>query len=106
MSNQNQLLRRSRHLATIIPASYWTSIGYTEDTAQYVEYLQHDMKEYHDSSGGNIYLFSHDSEIMLPFHELMLPHWEKNVAALNKRRNVEIIAFDGIQLPLSVLERV
>ena len=77
MRNQIHPIRRSKRLATIIPASYWISIGYTEDTAQYVEYLQHDMKEYCDSSESNIHLRSHDSEIMLPFHELMLPHWEK-----------------------------
>ena len=48
MSNQSALPRRSRRLATIIPASHWISIGYSEDDATAMEKLQNDMKKYCD----------------------------------------------------------
>ena len=47
MSDQNQTLpRRSRRLATIIPASHWMSIGYSPEAAQAMESLQNDLKKY------------------------------------------------------------
>ena len=33
-NNQQVLPRRSRRLATIIPASHWIGLGYSEDDAQ------------------------------------------------------------------------
>ena len=47
-----------------------------------------------------------DTRVVLPFHKLMLPHWENFASALDKRHNLEVIAFGGFQLPLSVLETV
>lgn len=44
MSNQALLPRRSLRLATFIPASYWISMGYSEDHALRMEKLQNDIK--------------------------------------------------------------
>ena len=47
-NNQSVIPRRSRRLATIIPASDWISIGYSEDDAPLMERLQNDIKKYCD----------------------------------------------------------
>ena len=44
--------RRSMRLATIIPASYWISIGYTQAQATAMEKLQNDIENYYDVDGG------------------------------------------------------
>ena len=83
-NNQVTLPRRSRRLATIIPASHWISIGYSEDDAQLMEKLQNDMKKYCDGSDKNILLRGRNSPI-LPHHDMMLPHWQKLFKALSGR---------------------
>ena len=51
--NNNQLAvlpRRSRRLATIIPASQWISMGYSQEQAHAMEELQNDIKIYCDGN--------------------------------------------------------
>ena len=51
MSDQIETLpRRSRRLATIIPASHWMSIGYSPEAAQGMESLQNDLKKYYEGA--------------------------------------------------------
>ena len=45
--------RRSMRHATIIPASYWISIGYTQAQATAMEKLQNDIENYYDVDGGS-----------------------------------------------------
>ena len=72
-NNQLAVLpRRSRRLATIIPASHWTSIGYLEDDAQLMEKLQNDIKDVGDKTDIE-FIGNHT---ILPHHEMMLPHWK------------------------------
>ena len=101
------LPRRSRRLATIIPASHWISIGYSNEDAQAMEKLQNDMKKYGDVgideteielAGANA------ADVTLPHHEILLPHWQKFANGLRGRTNVERIEFVGISLPASVLD--
>ena len=47
----NQPVRRSRRLATIIPASHWISLGYSQNDAQAMEELQNAMRKYCDEAG-------------------------------------------------------
>ena len=92
------LPRRSRRLATIIPASHWISIGYSNEDAQAMEKLQNDMKKYGDVgideteielAGANA------ADVTLPHHEILLPHWQKFANGLRGRTNVERIEFVG-----------
>ena len=48
------LPRRSRRLATIIPASHWVSLEYSQEEAQGMEKLQNDMKNYCDNDDVDI----------------------------------------------------
>ena len=80
------LPRRSRRLATIIPASHWVGLGYSEDDAYMMEKLQNDMKRYAEGEFGSdetIVDFQGKIEGMVPHHELMIPHWKKLIKALN-----------------------
>ena len=109
--NNNQLVvlpRRSRRLATIIPASHWISMGYSQNDARLMENLQNDLKNYCDSSGGvDIDLNGRNDIGELPHHDLMIPHWKKFAKALKGRTSVPINAyFTGISLPTSVLDIV
>ena len=61
-SNQIQPLRRSARLATVTPASYWTSIGYGEEVAQAMERLQNDMKNLHGPDQLTVSLLPRDAE--------------------------------------------
>jgi len=74
--------RRSMRLATIIPASYWISMGYSQAQAIAIEWLQNDMKKYCDGGDetevdlrqrGSL----HTVDQILLHHELMLPHWQR-----------------------------
>lgn len=108
--NNNQaaaiLPRRSRRLATIIPASHWIGIGYSQAQATAMERLQNDMKKYCDWKA------SHwkDNEInlvgkrrdILPHHDMMLPHWQKLLKTL--RTNIDTIKIFNISLPVAVLD--
>ena len=105
MSDQIETLpRRSRRLATIIPASHWMSIGYSPEAAQAMENLQNDLKKYYEgaisknaisidelfpnlfgeeySNLRTIELIPRDNnggdlDIDISHHEWMLPHWTK-----------------------------
>ena len=85
--NNNQPVRRSRRLATIIPASHWISIGYSQAQATAMEKLQNDIKEYCDSSGDvNVDLNGrNDNGDTLPHHDMMIPHWKKLATSLSGR---------------------
>ena len=50
MSNQSVLPRRSRRLATFIPAPYWISFGYSQEDAELMEKLQNDIKKYSEDN--------------------------------------------------------
>jgi len=66
--NNQSPLRRSSRIATIIPASYWISIGYPEVGAQARVNLQLDIKKYCDSKDDDvsIKLIAKDSEVHIP----------------------------------------
>ena len=85
--NNNHPVRRSRRLATIIPASHWISIGYSEEDAQAIEKLQNDLKKYCDGDDTKIELRPRGtgSDDMLPHHDMMLPHWQKFAKAVRGR---------------------
>jgi len=105
----SQPLRRSRRLASIISASYWISIGYSENDAQAIEKLQNDMKKYCDGGGdqtdiklgGGYYI--DDSMINIP-NRYILPHWNKLAKALIGRTSMENVDLYGISIPISVLD--
>ena len=105
--NNSQLAvlpRRSRRLATIIPASHWISMGYSESDAQLMEKLQNDIKKYCDNSGDiDIDLRGREDVGELPHHDMMVPHWKKLFKALQGRTNVEF-HITGISLPTSLLD--
>jgi len=103
-NNQSVLPRRSRRLATNLPASHWIGLGYSEDDAQSMEELQNDMKKYCDNSGdADIILRGRGEGTPLPYHDMILPHWKKLAKALKGRTNVEFL-ITGISLPISVLD--
>lgn len=128
MNIQNILPRRSRRLATIIPASHWISIClYSEDIARGMETLQHTMNKYYEEgdNGDNTnvvrllpnvafdevdddfdfdVMFDDLSDKMLPNHEMMLPHWKKFAKWLNGRgTKTDLLEISRIALPLPVL---
>ena len=110
MSYEQNQLRRSRRLATIIPASYWMNSGYSDEVAQSMERLQNDMKNYCDGDMGNdhavIKLIPKDSQgndLKLPFHDLMFPHWKRLTKPFHDVTTVEIW---HICLPRPVLETI
>ena len=106
MSNQSVFPRRSRRLATIIPESYWVSIGYSGDDPYRFELLQKDMKKYCDRDDDNkIELLGTDLGLEpLPHHDVLLPHWKKFAIGLKRRTSVEEVQILGISLPVSVLD--
>ena len=105
-NNQATLPRRSRRLATIIPAEHWISMGYSEDDAQLMEKLQNDIKKYCDNNGDiDIDLRGRNEFGLLPHHDLMIPHWQKLLKSLKGRTNVAFGLVD-ISLPASLLETV
>jgi len=106
--NNNQLAvlpRRSRRLATIIPAAHWVSMGYSEVQAAAMERLQNDIKRYCDG-GNETEIKLHVRGIRLPHHELMLPHWEKVAKSLSSSRHTSVtcLCIRGISLPPTVLD--
>jgi len=104
-NNQATLPRRSRRLATIIPASHWVSMGYSQDDAELMEKLQNDMKKYCDRSGDIDIALRGRGGGTLPYHDLILPHWKKLLKALKGRTNVEF-QVTGISLPSPLLDIV
>lgn len=105
MSNQSALPRRSRRLATIIPASHWISIGYSEDHATAMEKLQQDMKKYCDGSDETtINIERSNPGVSLRHHDMMLPHWQKLFKALHGRTSLECIQISEVIMSKSVLD--
>jgi hypothetical protein len=106
--NNNQPVRRSRRHATIIPASQWISIGYSQNDARRMEELQNDMKKYYDNSDEiNIKLEGMPrGGVRLPHHEMMLLHWQKFANALRGRASVEEFLVQNNRLPVPVLDIV
>ena len=100
----NQPVRRSRRLATIIPASHWISIGYSEFDAQLMEKLQNDMKKCCDGSDDTIELKG--CEPALPHHDMMLPHWKRFADEVSGHSNVDSIFIFDIGMPVSVLDMI
>jgi len=78
-NNNNQqvvLPRRSRRLATILPASYWISLGYSEVNAQSMEKLQNDLKKYIDGNDESLTIESNTSGVdTLPHHDETYRHF-------------------------------
>ena len=107
-NNQPVLPRRSRRLATIIPASHWIGLGYSEDDAQSMVMLQTDMKEYGDwkfrYSNKSINLVGSSDDNMLPHHDLMIPHWNKLFKAIDGRTSVDYFYIGDLCMPGSVLD--
>lgn len=105
-NNQAVPPRRSMRLATIIPASHWISMGYSELDARLMEKLQQDMKNYRDGSDETeIRLEGRMGPIaVLPYHDILLPHWNSLFKALNGRTSTKRLFFTGISLPASVLD--
>ena len=100
-NDQPVLPRRSRRLATILPASHWIGLGYSEADAQSMEELQNDMKK--RSGDADIMLRGSGEGAPLPYHDRILPHWKKLAKALKGRTNVEFL-IAGISLPILVLD--
>ena len=103
MSNQAVLPRRSKRLATIIPASHWISIGYSQERAQLMEKLQNDMKKYCDGNEDDIEVKGNLGSI-LQHHDMMLPHWQKFANGLRGRTSIKALTLMGISLPIPVLD--
>ena len=106
------LPRRSSRLATIIPASYWISVGYPEAGAQARVNLQLDMKKYSEDNGDetNIKLIPKGNN-MLPLlrkkilhDDMLIPHWQRFAKSLNGRTSVHQIHIKHFELPISVLD--
>jgi len=95
----NQPVRRSRRLATIIPASHWISIGYSQNDAQLMEKLQNDMKKCCD--GDKIDLRGSPG-VILPHDDMLIPHWKKLAKATGARATDFRIL--NITMPESVLD--
>ena len=108
MNQQNNgqalLPRRSRRLATIIPASQWESMGYSIIHAQGMEKLQNDMKKYCDgNSDTQIDLIGKRLRFIVPHHDMLIPHWQKLAIGLIGRKLVKV-SIQGITLPTPVLD--
>ena len=104
MSSQTVLPRRSRRLATFIPASHWISIGYSQDDAQLMEKLQSDMKKYCDDGSEDEILIKGRRSGAIPHHDMLIPHWKKLFKALCGRASINSLRMMGISLPVSVLD--
>ena len=104
MSNQVISPRRSSRLATIIPASYWMSIGYSNEEASAMENLQNDIKAicYGDSDKTEISLRGSEPGTVIPHHDMMIPHWQKLFRALNGLTST--LHITDISLPIPVLD--
>jgi len=103
-NNQSVIPRRSRRLATIIPASDWISIGYSEDDAPLMERLQNDIKKYCDEENETTIVLNGSPSVILRHHDMMLPHWQKLAKALHGRTSINSIRIAAISMPVSVLD--
>ena len=85
-SNENEP-RRSRRLSTIIPASHWMSIGYSDQEAKSMENIMKDMNTYcEEGVDCDVVLRPwgrYSNELVVPYHEMMLPLWKRFSKALS-----------------------
>ena len=110
-NDQALLPRRSRRLATIIPASHWISMGYSEIDAFHLQRLQNEIKMYCDGSNDTIFS-SNPTDInirgrpggILAHHDMMIPHWQKLFKTLRGRTKINFIKILCISLPVPVLD--
>ena len=95
-------------LATIIPASYWISIGYSEEDASLMEKLQNDIKKFCEDNNDDTKIDLRgrmEPGTVLPHHDMMIPHWQKLFRALNGRTLIiKQFSIIGISLPVQVLD--
>ena len=96
--------RRSRRLATIIPASDWVSIGYSQQEAHAMERLQNDMKKYCDEEDETTIVLKGTFNDILPHHDMLLPHWNRLAKALHGRTSINSIRIAAISMPVSVVD--
>ena len=70
-------IRRSGRLVSIIPASHWMRMGYTEGVANALEKLQNNMKNYRDGASmmDIIPLSIETEEILLSSYIRSLDHF-------------------------------
>ena len=110
MNNQNEP-RRSRRLSTIIPASYWMSIGYFPMDAQVMENLMLDMNKYcEEGIDDNVKLRPRPGHFgehyIVPYNEMMLPLWKKFSKALSASTDEDYkeIYIKGISMDIQVVK--
>ena len=103
MSTQ-QPLRRSRRLATIIPASDWISIGYSENDAQTMNQIQQDMKFFRVFEEDTVVLGVDSPNSGYQHNDWMIPHWKELFKALRGRTLVDTFYIRHIHLPVSGLD--
>ena len=107
-SNENEILpRRSRRLSTIIPASHWMSIGYLPREAEEMENLMIDMdryrEEFEDGIDFNVKLESGYPDMVVPYHETMLPLWKRFSKALminNEDEDFDTLDINSISMDI------
>ena len=106
MNNQNQAIlpRRSRRLATIIPAAHWMSMGYTEEVSEAMEKLQTDMKKYYDGTNNGHSTVELVGQCVVLHHDMMIPHWEKFAVWLGGRNNVQELRINKCFVPSSMFD--
>ena len=100
------LPRRSRRLATIIPASHWISLGYSEEQAQGMEELQNDIKKLCDGDfedETDLTLQWINDEHIILHHEMMTSHWNKLFKKMNGRTSVQSFDIRRFYMPVSLL---
>jgi len=110
-NNQPEVLPqpRSKQSCHIIPASHWISIGYSEEDAWLMEKLQTDIKNYceinNDDTKIDLRGKIEEPGVILPYHDMLLPHWQKLFKALNGRTSsIKAMSLMGISLPTTVLD--
>jgi len=99
----NQTIRRSRRHTTIIPASHWISIGYSQDEAIAIETFQNDIKKHCDEDDNTIHLYGGNTG-MIPYHDMLMPHWQKFAKGLNGRPSEIDLQIYSYSMPQSVLD--
>ncbi|KAL9186893.1 hypothetical protein ACHAXT_010613 [Thalassiosira profunda] len=124
MSGQNRPdLRRSRRLATIVPASDWIGMGYDAEAAAALEFLQLDIQalceggegddarvinlrgRVSDDADESISTYSRFLGGPTPHSDLMIPHWERLAKTL-ALGDVENFVVASINLPRPVLDTI
>jgi len=73
-----------------------------------LEKLQTDIKNYCKSNNDDTKIDLRgkivEPSVILPYHDMLLPHWNKLFKALNGRTSIKAISLMGISLPTVVLD--